>query len=174
MAEDDDLEHLTNILTDEQIAEFKEAFAMFDADGGGTIDQEELESVMKALGQNPSQAEVEGLIDEVEAFNGLPSGEGEREIDFPNFMKLMAKKMHDSDTEKEIVEEFSQQLADKPGSNFISISGLRETLLHLGDDVTAEEIDEMLMEADESKDGFIEIDTFVKTCMLDFKQKLQA
>ena len=39
---------------------------------------------MKALGQNPSQAEVEGLIDEVEAFNGLPSGEGEREIDFPN------------------------------------------------------------------------------------------
>ena len=80
-------------------------------------------------------------------------------------MKLMAKKMHDSDTEKEIVEEFSQQLADKPGSNFISISGLRETLLHLGDDVTAEEIDEMLMEADESKDGFIEIDTFVKVQM---------
>jgi calmodulin len=38
-------------LTDEQIAEFKEAFALFDKDGDGTITTKELGTVMRSLGQ---------------------------------------------------------------------------------------------------------------------------
>ena len=37
-------------LTEEQIAEYKEAFSVFDNDGDGTIDTNELGTVMRALG----------------------------------------------------------------------------------------------------------------------------
>ena len=38
--------------TEEQIAEFKEAFSLFDKDGDGTITTKELGTVMRSLGQN--------------------------------------------------------------------------------------------------------------------------
>ena len=37
-------------LTEEQIAEFKEAFSLFDKDGDGTITTKELGTVMRSLG----------------------------------------------------------------------------------------------------------------------------
>ena len=42
-------------LTDAQIAEFHEAFLVFDKDGDGTITLNELATVMRNLGQNPSK-----------------------------------------------------------------------------------------------------------------------
>ena len=41
-------------LTDEQTAEFREAFALFDKDGDGTISTKELGTVMNSLGQKPT------------------------------------------------------------------------------------------------------------------------
>ena len=49
-------------LTEEQIAEFKEAFSLFDKDGDGTITTKELGTVMKSLGQNPTEAELQDMI----------------------------------------------------------------------------------------------------------------
>ena len=46
-------------LTEEQIAEFKEAFSLFDKDGDGTITTKELGTVMRSLGQNPTEAELQ-------------------------------------------------------------------------------------------------------------------
>ncbi len=46
-------------LTEEQIAEFKEAFSLFDKDGDGCITTKELGTVMRSLGQNPTEAELQ-------------------------------------------------------------------------------------------------------------------
>ena len=54
-------------LTEEQIAEFKEAFSLFDKDGDGTITPKELGTVMRFLGQNPTEAELQDMINEVDA-----------------------------------------------------------------------------------------------------------
>ena len=51
--------------TEEQIAEFKEAFSLFDRDGDGTIDSDELGTVMRSLGHQPTEEEVEDMIREV-------------------------------------------------------------------------------------------------------------
>ena len=47
-------------LTDEQLAEFKEVFALFDKDGDGTITAQELGTVMRSMGKNPSIEELVG------------------------------------------------------------------------------------------------------------------
>jgi hypothetical protein len=46
---------LTRDFTEQEIDEFKDAFAMFDVDGGGTIESHELREVITQLaGENPS------------------------------------------------------------------------------------------------------------------------
>ena len=61
--------------------EFKDAFAIFDKDGGGSITTEELGDVMKSLGQKPTQAELEAMVREIDA-------DGNGEIDFPEFLTV--------------------------------------------------------------------------------------
>ena len=53
-------------LTDEQTAEFREAFALFDKDGDGTISTKELGMVMNSLGQKPTPQELDNMISEVD------------------------------------------------------------------------------------------------------------
>ena len=49
------------------LPEFKEAFSLFDKDGDGTITTKELGTVMRSLGQNPTEAELQDMINEVDA-----------------------------------------------------------------------------------------------------------
>eukprot|EP00406_Dinophysis_acuminata_P057250 CAMPEP_0179281906 /NCGR_PEP_ID=MMETSP0797-20121207/37394_1 /TAXON_ID=47934 /ORGANISM="Dinophysis acuminata, Strain DAEP01" /LENGTH=171 /DNA_ID=CAMNT_0020990627 /DNA_START=69 /DNA_END=580 /DNA_ORIENTATION=- len=52
-------------LTEEQIEEFKEAFSLWDKDGSGTIQAKDLGTVLRSLGQNPTAAELQDMLNEV-------------------------------------------------------------------------------------------------------------
>ena len=54
------------------LAEFKEAFSLFDKDGDGTISSKELGTVMRSLGQNPTEALLQEMVNEVDA-DGITS-----------------------------------------------------------------------------------------------------
>ena len=47
-------------LSEEQVAELKQAFNEFDIDGGGTISTHELGWAMRAMGMNPTETELLG------------------------------------------------------------------------------------------------------------------
>ena len=49
------------------MAEFKEAFSLFDKNGDGSITTQHLGTAMRSLGQNPTQAELEDMVNEVDA-----------------------------------------------------------------------------------------------------------
>ncbi|KAG8853815.1 hypothetical protein FRB96_007955 [Tulasnella sp. 330] len=137
----------------EQISEFKEAFSLFDKDGDGTITTRELGTVMRSLGQNPTEAELQDMINEVDA-------DGNGTIDFPEFLTMMARKMKDTDSEEEIKEAF--KVFDKDGNGYISAAELRHVMTNLGEKLSESEVDEMIREADVDGDGQINYDEFVK------------
>ena len=143
-------------LTEEQIAEFKEAFSLFDKNGDGNITTKELGTVMRSLGQNPTEAELVDMINEVDA-------DGNGDIDFSEFLTMMARKMKDADSEDEIKEAF--KVFDKDGNGYISAAELRHVMTNLGEKLTDDEVDEMIREADIDGDGQINYEEFVKMMM---------
>eukprot|EP01071_Lankesteria_metandrocarpae_P002214 Lankesteria_metandrocarpae@DN2164_c0_g1_i1.p1 len=140
-------------LTESQIAEFKEAFALFDKDADGSITTKELGTVMRSLGQNPTEAELQDMINEVDA-------DGNGNIDFMEFLSLMARKMKDADSEEELIEAF--KVFDRDGNGFISAAELRHVMTNLGEKLSDEEVDDMIREADVDGDGQINYEEFVK------------
>lgn len=73
-------------LTEEQITEFKEAFDLFDRDRDGVIASKELGIVMRSLGQNPTEAELKNMIDELDSDHNCV-------IDFPEFLSMVSWKI---------------------------------------------------------------------------------
>jgi len=65
-------------LTADELATFQEAFTVFDKNQDGTITTKELSTVMRSLGQNPTDAEVQDMINEVDV-------DGSGAIEFPEF-----------------------------------------------------------------------------------------
>eukprot|EP00979_Chaetoceros_neogracilis_P007913 scaffold1724_cov226-Chaetoceros_neogracile.AAC.1 len=122
----------------------------------GTITTKELGTVMRSLGQNPTEAELMDMINEIDA-------DGNGTIDFPEFLTMMARKMKDTDSEEEILEAF--KVFDKDGNGFISAAELRHIMTNLGEKLTDEEVDEMIREADIDGDGQINYEEFVKMMM---------
>uniref|UniRef100_M1E148 Calmodulin-3 n=2 Tax=Solanum tuberosum TaxID=4113 RepID=M1E148_SOLTU len=120
------------------------------------ITTKELGTVMRSLGQNPTEAELQDMINEVDA-------DGNGTIDFPEFLNLMAQKMKDTDSEEELKEAF--RVFDKDQNGFISAAELRHVITNLGEKLTDEEVDEMIREADVDGDGQINYDEFVKVMM---------
>ncbi|EMP39433.1 Calmodulin, striated muscle [Chelonia mydas] len=140
-------------LAEEQIAEFKEAFSLFDKDGDGSITTGELGNVMQSLGQNPTEAELQDMIGELDT-------DGSGTVDFPEFLSLMARKMRDMDSEEEIREAF--RVFDEDGIRYISAAELRHVMTNLGEKLTDEEVDEMIKEADADGNGQVNYEEFVR------------
>jgi calmodulin len=144
---------MTEHLTEEKIAEFKEAFEIFDKDKDGFITIKELHEIMKNLGQNPTEAELQDMINEVDI-------DGNGNIDFKEFLGLMARKMRDTDTEEELIEAF--KVFDRDSNGLISGQELKHVMISLGEKITDEEVEEMIREADIDGDGYINYEEFVR------------
>uniref|UniRef100_A0A8D1HMZ6 EF-hand calcium-binding domain-containing protein 11 n=2 Tax=Sus scrofa TaxID=9823 RepID=A0A8D1HMZ6_PIG len=75
-------------LTKEQIAEFKEAFSLFDKDGDGTITTKGLGTVMRSLGQNPTEAELQDMINEVDEMIREADIDGDGQVNYEEFVHI--------------------------------------------------------------------------------------
>jgi calmodulin len=134
-----------------EIDTWKEAFALFDKDGDGNISSEELGTVMRALGQSPTQAEVAEIVKEA----------GSESIDFETFKNLMQKHKRNVDPEKELREAF--KVFDKEGKGYVSTNEMRTVLTSMGEKLSEEEVDGILQSID--KDGKISLEEFIEVLL---------
>ncbi|XP_070578313.1 calmodulin-like isoform X2 [Ptychodera flava] len=140
-------------LTEDQIAELKEAFSLFDIDGDGTINNKELVIVLRSLGQNPTEKEVEDMIQEVDI-------DGSGTIEFPEFLMMMATKFNAVDGEDELRDAF--RVFDTDDTGYITVDELRHLMTTMGEKLSADEMDEMVKDANADEDGKVNYQEFVK------------
>uniref|UniRef100_A0A0B6ZYL6 EF-hand domain-containing protein n=1 Tax=Arion vulgaris TaxID=1028688 RepID=A0A0B6ZYL6_9EUPU len=143
-----------------QIRELREAFRLFDKDGDGSISTEELGTVMRNLGQFPSIDELNQMLKEIDI-------DGDGTFSFEEFVQVMANvggisENSQQDEEEELRQAF--RVFDKSGCGYITPSDLRAVLQCMGEELTEEEIDEMIAEVDIDGDGRIDFEEFI-TCM---------
>lgn len=108
---------------------------------------------MRSLGMNPTQAELQDMINEVDA-------DGSGTVDFPEFLTMMARKLRTEDYEEEICEAF--KVFDKDGNGYITADELHHVMTSLGEKLTDDEAKEMIREAGADQQGRINYHNFVK------------
>lgn len=96
--------------------------------------------MLRSLGQNPSDADLRDLIDEVDIHR---SGN----IDFGEFKTLMISRQGDRGSRLKL----AFGVFDKDGSGRIGAEEMRSVMIQVG--LTAAELDEMIKEVDEDGDG---------------------
>jgi len=123
-------------LTEAQLDEFREAFDTFDEDGGGTIDKDELRKLLNYAGQAPTEDELQNMINIIDA-------EGTGDINFPEFVTLMAHKMANEASEETLQAAFD--VFDTDGSGAVSAVEFHRVITQLGETgITVEEVNEVL------------------------------
>lgn len=108
---------------------------------------------MRALGFEPKKEEIKKMAQEVDK-------EATGKISFEDFLKLMATKMMEKDTNEEILKAF--RLFDSDDTGKISFKNLKKVAEELGENLTDEELQEMIDEADRDGDGEINQDDFLR------------
>ncbi|KAJ3385277.1 hypothetical protein HDU84_002381 [Entophlyctis sp. JEL0112] len=139
-------------LTEEQTAEFKAAFALFDRDHDSVINAADLTASLKSLGYSASESEVSALIAEAADQKGT--------VSFTAFMALAARSFRDIQAEEEMKEAF--RIFDKNHDGFITHDELKETMAAQGDVLSDEDIDELIKECDVDGDGKLNYEEFAK------------
>jgi len=141
--------------SEDLIGEFQEAFMLFDTKGDGMIPANQVGEVLRALGQNPTEAEVKRLVQ-----TSTPQKASDR-VSFETFLPILqavsSKKI--TDTADDFVEGLRH--FDKDGNGSISSAELRHMLTHLGERMNEEDV-EALIHGQEDSSGNINYEDFVK------------
>ena len=116
---------------EDQIAEFQEAFLLYDNRGDGKIPVSLIGDVMRALGQNPTESEVKKLVHEHQAAERVTF-----EVFLPILQAICSRRS--SDTTEDFVEGLRH--FDKDGNGSISSAELRHLLTTLGERLNDEEV----------------------------------
>uniref|UniRef100_A0A915DEU8 EF-hand domain-containing protein n=1 Tax=Ditylenchus dipsaci TaxID=166011 RepID=A0A915DEU8_9BILA len=126
--------------------EIEEVFAQFDDNGGGFVEIKKLKMVLRALGFEPRQQEIDELktvISENEAARAV----SQDALSFEELLYLLKDKtIADDGTNDEISSAF--KLFDVEGKGYINVEDLKRIAKELGESIKEEELQEMIAEAD--------------------------
>ena len=143
-----------DLLDEAQMARLKRAFCIFDKDDSGKISHQEMMGVLRLLGTNPTNGELEDII------RGIDLNQ-DGFIDFLEFARVWwVREQQNIEADFDIELELAFKVFDTDGSGVITRDELRDKLTTLGEKLSEEEVEELLAEADTDNSGTISFEEF--------------
>ena len=152
-------------MDDNQVDEFKEAFRVFDVDGGGTIDSEEYQNLMEMLGMS---SDPEVLTEMFVAMDADEDGE----LQFEEFLILMATLMSNEDNTDDLLDAFDE--IDVEGTGRISVDVVRTLLEGMSENCTEDEVETLIAVCDRDDDGLVSMEDIKRLLELNTSTGAQA
>lgn len=141
--------------SDAEMAEFKDAFTLFDRDGKGKIEYTQIKDLLRSLGLNPVGTD----IDKIELdFKG-------KKVSFEEFMAVFDEQKEKPEPVKEdFIEGF--KVFDRDGVGAIDTATFAALLCNRGDSkLSSEEADALLLPLEDTKKGTVAYDDLIKLVM---------
>ncbi|KAJ7254199.1 hypothetical protein C8J57DRAFT_1518822 [Mycena rebaudengoi] len=135
--------------------EYKEAFALYETPGTASVPREALGDLLRAVGQNPMQSEVDNIVSAASA-----------QVNYDEFLRIVNRPggfAHTGTKEEEVIRAF--QAFDKDGNGKISVEELRYVMTNLGKKLSDAEVDELLTRVRPDSDGNVSYDSFLATIL---------
>lgn len=139
--------------TEAQVAEFKEAFGLFDRDGVGYITSNEIQKIVNMFGTPASREAIDKfMVDYDDDKNG--------NLDFSEFLKMMCRN-------KVVLTELADEnikaafkAMDKDNNGYLEKVELLQVMRSLGEQLTEKDVEDMIKEGDLDEDGRINFEEF--------------
>ena len=144
-------------ISENKIKEYKSVFDLNDNNKDGNVTLDELANILKAINISSSDEEIKEIIMELEL-------EGNDEINFENFVSIVNRRDKDVDNEEEVIKAF--KFFDKEGNGLININELKNIMLSVGKNISEEELNDILKEADIDMDGYINYEEFIRSLLI--------
>ena len=144
-------------ISENKIKEYKSVFDLNDNNKDGNVTLDELANILKAINISSSDEEIKEIIMELKL-------EGNDEINFENFVSIVNRRDKDVDNEEEVIKAF--KFFDKEENILININELKNIMLSVGKNISEEELNDMLKEADIDMDGYINYEEFIRSLLI--------
>ena len=141
-----------NGLTEDEVLEIREAFDLFDTDHSGEIDVAELKQALMNLGIDTKNQTLQNMLADIDK-------NGNANIDFDEFIDMMTAKMSDKDTREDLEKVFELFIGDD-NTDKIDIRHLKRVCKELNENMSDEELNEMIVRADSDRDGKVTFEDF--------------
>jgi Ca2+-binding EF-hand superfamily protein len=144
-------------LTETQAQDLRDVFDVLDVNKNGSIDIQELGKGLRGLGLNPTQAQINSLMETFDSDNNKSLSVEE----FANLYVECTKK--ELPTEEDLIEQFKKLDVNKDGK--ISASELKRVLLHGDEALGEDEAQEIIDDFDKNGDGYLDLQEFLNGVM---------
>merc|ERR1712048_513812 len=129
-------------LSADEVQEVKDAFDLFDTDSSGAVSVQELVEAMQSLGLEQKNKAVFNMIKEIDT-------DGSGELEFAEFLEMMTARLDHKTPRSEIEKVFKLFDVDRTGD--ISLDNLKHVATTLGEEVSNDELLEMVQRNDIDK-----------------------
>ena len=142
------------LIDEDTMEDLKEAFSLFDTNHNGSIDYRELKAAFRALGFQVKKSEIRQM------FIDMDKDLSAATVSYEEFIEMVTPRMLNRDSRDEIMKVFA--LFDDDNTGSISFKNLKRVAMELGENLTDEELQEMIDEADRDGDGVINEEEFYR------------
>ena len=129
-------------LSNDEVDEIRQAFDLFDTNVTGKIDPKELKAAMQSLGFDTKNPTIYTLIADLDTPEAAKNGG----VNFDDFVGSINNKLGDKES-KEGIHRIFELFIDDPNADTITLSSLKKIAQELGENMSAEELKDMLERA---------------------------